>query len=62
MAFSSKKKKKDEETRHFPGGPVVNSPPSNAGDARSTPGRATKPACHNYGAHAPQRQGKPARH
>ncbi|TEA39475.1 hypothetical protein DBR06_SOUSAS2110260, partial [Sousa chinensis] len=28
---------KDEETRDFLGGPVVKSPPSNAGDARSTP-------------------------
>ena len=28
--------------RDFPGGPVVKNPPSNAGDAGSIPGRATK--------------------
>ena len=27
---------------HFPGGPVVTNPPSNAGDGGSIPGRGTK--------------------
>ena len=27
---------------HFPGGPVVKNPPSNAGDAGSIPGRGNK--------------------
>ena len=31
----------------FPGGPVVENPPANAGDADWIPG-TTKPVCHNY--------------
>ena len=37
-----KKKKKKPQYRDFPSGPVVKNPPSNAGDARSIPGRGTK--------------------
>ena len=33
------------ETRGNPGGPVVMNPPSNAGDAGSTPGQRTKKPC-----------------
>ena len=46
--------------RNFPGGPAVKSPPVNAGDMGSIPGRedptchgATKALCHNYAAHTP---------
>ena len=34
--------RKLERTGDFPGGPVVENPPSNAGDVGSIPGRGTK--------------------
>ena len=35
-----------EQWRDFPGGPVVKTPPSNAGDVGSIPGQGTKtPTC-----------------
>ena len=33
---------KNNEDRDFPGGPVVENPPSNAGDVGSIPGQRTK--------------------
>ena len=55
--------------RDFPGGPVVENPPANAGDVGSVPGlgrsymlRATKPMHHNYrvpGARALQQERLP---
>ena len=42
----SSAKKKKQNPREFPGGPVVKNPPSNAGDVGSIPGRGTKiPTC-----------------
>ena len=40
--FKKKNKKKTQWDRDFPGGPVVETPPSNAGDTGSSPGWRTK--------------------
>jgi len=45
------------ETKDFAGGPVVSSPPSNAGDLGLIPGPGTKvphAVCHNHRAEVPQ--------